>query len=177
MAKVQFPAAYPARFEPDGKGLIVTFRDVPEAITAGRNDEDARIQALDCLATALGGYSLEGRVFPRATKARRGEVEIPVDAETSIKAGLRMALAENDLTPFALARALGVDEKIGRRLVDPGYRSRLDRLEAALHAVGKRLVVTIEDGGEVKARRVPRGRPARAEAEPVAITLAAAKRA
>jgi antitoxin HicB len=42
---------YRARFEPGEKrGIVVTFPDVPEAITEGRNEADARRQAEEALA-------------------------------------------------------------------------------------------------------------------------------
>jgi len=47
---------YPARFERGEKPnvLVVTFRDVPEAITQGRGEKDAVWPAADCLEEALG---------------------------------------------------------------------------------------------------------------------------
>ena len=44
-----------------------------------------------------------------------------------------------------MARRIGCDPKDIRRLLDLMHRSRLDRLEAALAALGKRLVVEVRD--------------------------------
>ncbi len=40
-----------------------------------------------------------------------------------------------------LAKKLGYDEKEVRRLLDPHHASKIPRIESALHAVGKELVV------------------------------------
>ena len=44
----------PAVFAPDeGGGFVVTFRDIPEAITQGDTLEEARAEAADALLTAM----------------------------------------------------------------------------------------------------------------------------
>ncbi len=50
--------AYPCRLTPDEDdgGFVITFRDVPEAITDGRDHTEALAMAEDALATALAGY-------------------------------------------------------------------------------------------------------------------------
>jgi predicted RNase H-like HicB family nuclease len=49
--------AYPARFVADTTdgGFVVTFVDLPEAITQGDDLEDALHQAADCLEEAIAG--------------------------------------------------------------------------------------------------------------------------
>lgn len=44
-----------------------------------------------------------------------------------------------------LARRLGCDEKEVRRLLSFKHRSQIDRIADALSALGKRLVVELED--------------------------------
>ena len=44
---------YPARLTKDGSNILVTFRDVPEAITFGANEKEALENAVDALATGL----------------------------------------------------------------------------------------------------------------------------
>ncbi|HNL11600.1 MAG TPA: type II toxin-antitoxin system HicB family antitoxin, partial [Turneriella sp.] len=45
--------------QPEG-GFVVTFPDVPEAITQGEDEEEALLYAVDALETALSFY-LDGR--------------------------------------------------------------------------------------------------------------------
>jgi antitoxin HicB len=49
------------------------------------------------------------------------------------------------LSQTALAERLGCDPRQVRRLLDLDHRSRIDQLEAALRALGKRLVLEVED--------------------------------
>ncbi len=49
------------------------------------------------------------------------------------------------MTQVTLARRLGCDPKDVRRLLDLMHRSRLDRLEAALAALGKLFVIEVRD--------------------------------
>ncbi len=57
--------AFPCELTPDQEGaFVVTFPDVPEAITGGRDRAEALTMAEDALATALAGYVLEQRAIP-----------------------------------------------------------------------------------------------------------------
>ena len=72
---------YPVLIEPDGKFFLVTFPDIPEAITQGESAEEAEEAAKDALATALGFYLEQGHEVPTPSKAKPGQsfVELPVD--------------------------------------------------------------------------------------------------
>jgi len=77
---------YPAKLKPAKEGgFVVTFRDIPEAITQGESIEDAMIQARDALQTALDFYFDDHREIPAASKARRGERLIELPASVSAK--------------------------------------------------------------------------------------------
>jgi antitoxin HicB len=138
---------YPARFEPGDKPgvLVVSFRDVPEAITQGDGEKDALWQAQDCLEEAIAGRIAEGSEIPRASKAARGERLIPVPAPMAAKAALYLAMAEAGVTNVELARKLGCNEKEVRRLLDPRHATKLPRIQAALEVFGKRLIVSVEE--------------------------------
>ncbi|MGF2384560.1 type II toxin-antitoxin system CcdA family antitoxin [Lentilactobacillus otakiensis] len=53
MEKKQNIVIYPAIFDPDTDGINVTFPDVPEAITYGKDDTDAAYYANDVLGLVL----------------------------------------------------------------------------------------------------------------------------
>ena len=78
---------YPARIERGDKPgvLVITFRDVPEAITQGKGEKDALWQAADCLEEAIAGRIADGRPIPKASRAARGERPIPVPAPMAAK--------------------------------------------------------------------------------------------
>jgi antitoxin HicB len=138
---------YPAKFERGEKPgvLVITFRDVPEAITQGKGEKDAVWQAADCLEEAIAGRIAGGREIPRASRAARGERPIPVPAPMAAKAALYLAMREVGMTNVQLARRLGCDEREVRRMLDPRHPTKLPRIKDALDALGKRLVVGVEE--------------------------------
>jgi antitoxin HicB len=81
---------YPAKFEPgeNPETLVVTFRDIPEAITQGEGLKVAIWHATDCLEEAIAGRVADGREIPTLSKAARRERLIPVPAPTAAKAAL-----------------------------------------------------------------------------------------
>ncbi|GAA4667231.1 hypothetical protein GCM10023262_15740 [Bartonella pachyuromydis] len=52
--------------DPDG-GFVVTFPDVPEAITAGENRAEALENAVEALGSALRSYPMRGLPYPYTT--------------------------------------------------------------------------------------------------------------
>lgn len=135
--------AYAAKFAKDGEGFVVTFRDVPEAITQGDDLDDALASAEDALSVALAGYVKLGRDLPAMTEAKRGERVIHASPTLVAKVALRRTLHARELSPTDLARRLGVDHKEGRRLLDPDHPSKLHSLDAALRVVGQRAVLRV----------------------------------
>ena len=138
---------YPARFEPGDKPgvVVITFRDVPEAITQGKGERDALWQAADCLEEAIAGRIDDGREIPKASRSARGERLIPVPAPMAAKAALYLAMKEAGIANVALARKLACDEREVRRMLDPRHPTKLPRIKEALEALGKRLVVSVEE--------------------------------
>jgi antitoxin HicB len=138
---------YPAKFEGGEKPgvLVITFRDIPEAIAQGNGERDALWQAADCLEEAIAGRIADGREIPNASKAARGERATPVPAPMAAKAALYLAMREAAVSNVQLARKLGCDEKEVRRMLDPRHPTKLPRIKEALDALGKRLVVSVEE--------------------------------
>jgi antitoxin HicB len=137
---------YPATLTPDvdGSGFVVTFIDVPEAITQGENVEDALREAVDCLEEAIANRIVMGLPLPLPSRIKKGRHAVPLAAQTAAKASLYVALQEAKITKAELAKRLQCDEKEVRRLLDPRHPSKLPRIEAALAAVGQRLIVSFQ---------------------------------
>ncbi|MEK7409377.1 MAG: type II toxin-antitoxin system HicB family antitoxin [Acidobacteriota bacterium] len=138
---------YPAKLEPGDNAavVVVTFRDVPEAITQGKGEKDALWQAADCLEEAIAGRIADGREIPKPSRAARRERLIPVPAPMAAKAALYLAMREAGIANVELARKLGCDEKEVRRMLDPRHPTKLPRIKEALDALGKRLVVSVQE--------------------------------
>jgi antitoxin HicB len=138
--------AYPAVLAPQrGGGFTVTFPDVPEAITEGDNRTESLEAAADALVAALGAYVEKRRPAPAPSRMRKGQELVVLSPLISAKLGLWQSMREARMTRVALAGRLGVSEAIVRRLLDLDHRSHIEHVEAALAALGKRLVVEIQD--------------------------------
>lgn len=138
---------YPVTLAPDEEagGYVVTFRDIPEAITQGDSVEEALEQAADCLEEAIAGRMRRGEEIPAPSPFLRNERHVVVPIATATKAALYKAIRESGLSKVELAIKLGCDEKEVRRLLDPYHPSKLPRIEAALEALGKQLIVSVRD--------------------------------
>ncbi len=136
-----------AKFEPDGDGFLVTFPDLPEAITGGADEAEAMGNAVDALEVTLLTYAGDGRDIPeplRRVPSRGSYRHIPVSATIAAKLAFIQAFRESGLTRVGLAARLGKAETEVRRLLDPYHATKLPAIEAGLRALGRRLVVTVE---------------------------------
>ena len=135
---------YPAKFKPSKEGgFVVTFRDIPEAITQGESVEDAMIHARDALETALDFYFDDRREVPAPSKARRGERLIELPASLSAKVLLLNEMVRQRVRPADLARRLHTTPQEITRLTDVRHRTRIDSIAAALEALGKQLELRV----------------------------------
>jgi len=139
--------AYPVSLGKDREsgGYVARFRDLPEAVTQGESIEDALANASDCAEEAIAGRIRRGDLIPKASRARRGERLVAVPAAIAAKAALWLAVREAGVTNAELARRLRCDEKEVRRMLDPRHPTKLPRIQAALAALGRRLVLSLED--------------------------------
>ena len=139
--------AYPAILTPDRDvgGFTVTFPDLPEAITQGEDRLDTLAQAADCLEESVAGRIRRGDEIPEASKTKAGQTVISVPPLMAAKAALYLAMREAKMSNVKLAKQLGCDEKDVRRMLDPRHSSRINALQAALAALGKKIVVAVEN--------------------------------
>ncbi len=143
--------SYPVTLKPDKDGgYVVTFRDVPEAITQGEDLDDALEQAADALDEAMAGRMRLAEAIPLPSKVSKGSPLVPLSAATAMKVALYQAMRQSGLSKVALAAQLGYDEKEVRRLLDPDQASKMQRIQGVLESLGKKVVVSIEDKAEIK---------------------------
>jgi antitoxin HicB len=137
--------AYPVELTPDTNGtLLVTFPDFPEATTFGEDEADALLRAVDALETVLAAR-IEDREDIPLPSAPAGRPSVALPALTAAKVLLYRAMREAGVRKADLARRLGWQGPQVDRLLDLGHASRLDQIEQALAALGKRLTVDIAD--------------------------------
>ncbi|MGH9661505.1 MAG: type II toxin-antitoxin system HicB family antitoxin [Bryobacteraceae bacterium] len=126
-------------------GFVVTFRDLPEAITQGESLEEALAEAADCLDEAIANRIVMKLEVPRPSRAGKGQCPVAVPPVTAAKAALFLAMRESRMNRRQLAKRLGIGETAIGRLLDPRQQSRLADLRRALAALGKQLVVQVRD--------------------------------
>jgi len=136
---------YLARFERgEHHGIVVSFPDVPEAITQGDDEADAYTQAEEALGLALLTYPARGLPLPHARKRGAGLVPVAVDPEVAAKLAVIEAVRTAGISKSEFARRIGKDEKEARRILDPRHPTKLTTLAAALRKLGQRLVIAVE---------------------------------
>ena len=134
--------AYRAQFERGAKrGLVVSFPDVPEAITQGRDMADARAMAEEALGLVLLSYLARDLPLPKAKASGKKLVPVAVAPDVAAKLAMLESFVAAGISKSELARRIGKDEKEVRRILDPKHATKLQALTAALRALGKRLVV------------------------------------
>ena len=125
--------------------IRVEFPDIPEAHTFGDDKADALMHAVDALQTALSMYVDDRRDIPRPSpiKARGNAVTLPALAEAKLE--LYQAMRAQRISKAELSRRLNCHLPQVDRLLDLTHASRLDQLESAFLALGKRLGIEIHE--------------------------------
>ena len=135
---------YPVILEAQSEGgFVVTFPDVPEAITQGEDEDEALLYAVDALETALSFYVEARKPLPLPSKARRGQRTVRPSALDCAKLGVYQAMTEQGIKKAELARRLGWHVPQVDRLFDLKHASRFDQIEAAARALGRHVEVSV----------------------------------
>jgi len=134
---------YPVILTPDGGTVLVSFPDVPEAITFGADQDDALLHAVDALETALSFYVDARKPLPAASKAKRGQHSVRPTALECAKLGVYQAMTEQGIKKAELARRLGWHTPQVDRLFDLRHASQLEQIEAAAKVLGRHIEVIV----------------------------------
>ena len=131
--------AYPITLEHDDGTLLVTSLDFPELTTFGDDREEAVARAVDALEEAIAARIHDRKEIPSPSS---GETYAVLPTLTSVKVMLYQGMMEQGIGKAELARRLGWHLPQVDRVLDVQHRSRLDQMDAALEAIGRRLHVT-----------------------------------
>ena len=137
---------YPVTLTRDPSGaIVVTFPNVPEAITQGRDIADALNHAVDALETALSMYMdrREDIPLPGSPKSKAAHCVVLPPISTA-KVALYRELRAAGMKKAELARRLGWQKSQVDRLLDLMHTSRLDQLEQALALFDKVIVLNVK---------------------------------
>lgn len=134
---------YPVTLTPDDGTVLVTFTDVPEAITFGPDEGGALLNAVDALETALSFYVDARQPLPVPSKPKRGQKTVRPSALEGAKLGVYQAMMEQGIRKSELARRLGWHLPQVDRLFDLRHASRFDQIESAARALGRSVEVRV----------------------------------
>ena len=130
--------AYPCDMTPDveeGYGFVVTFPDVPEAITGADTWDESLFLAEDALIAALTFYVNGREDLPIPSAPSDGQVLITVPPLQSAKLDLYSAMRERGVSKSDLADTLGASESEIVDLLDLDFDSTAPQVDAAMKAV------------------------------------------
>ena len=137
---------YFAQLQHAGPGeIVVSFRDLPECLTGGEDEEEALFEAQDALEEAVAGRINRGDEIPVPSARRPGEYSVAVPTNMAAKAAFAIAFRRSGLTHSVLAQRLGKDEEAVRRMLDPRHDTAASRLNEALRVLGSELVVEVRE--------------------------------
>jgi antitoxin HicB len=133
---------YPARLKRQEEGgYVVTFPDIPEAITQGEDVEDALLHAADALESALDFYFEDRRAIPAPSRPKRGQRLVELLPSVAAKVLLLNEMLRQNVRPAELARRIGTTPQEINRFTNLRHSTKIDRIDTALRALGKRLLV------------------------------------
>jgi antitoxin HicB len=128
---------YPVDLLPDTGGYVVSFPDIPEALTQGDTREEALAMALDALITSFDFYFEDNRAIPLPSEVTGDYVEVPLSVASKVL--MLNALIESGLTRVELADRIGIKKQEVNRLINLQHATKIDAIQKAMNALGKQL--------------------------------------
>jgi len=128
---------YPVNLEDDEGTILVTFPDVPGAITFGEDEPEALAHAVDALETILSALIVDRRDIPEPSPAA-GRPTVAPTLLGSLKVEVYRAMRERGWRKADLARAMGLNPRQIDRLLDLRHNSTVAQLEQALAVCGRK---------------------------------------
>jgi antitoxin HicB len=136
--------AYPVELDPEQDGgYVVTLPDIGYGATQGDTLEEALRQAEDMLEEAILGMIAHNENVPAPSPAK-GRPVVRLPALTAAKLEVYRAMRHAGLDAAGLAERVGWPAKKITHIFDGYHVVRLEQLETALAALGRRFVVNSE---------------------------------
>jgi antitoxin HicB len=133
--------AYPVILTPDDNDtILVTFPDVPGAITYGETRAEALAHAVDALETMISAMIGDREDIPEPSPAR-GRPTVSPTLLGSLKIAVYRAMRARNWRKADLARAMDLNPRQIDRLLDLRHSSTVGQLDRALRVCGRRAEV------------------------------------
>jgi antitoxin HicB len=134
----------------DNGWWLVRFPGIPEALTEGETQTEARANATDCAIAALEGYMKAGKPLPRQTAKQSGPNRAVLPSLVTAKLAVYETMRAHGWSKLRLAKELGMPENSVRRLLDLRHSSHMWVIDEALAKMNAELPIDLP---KVKARR------------------------
>jgi antitoxin HicB len=137
-----------ALFEPDTEkgGFVVYFPDFPCGVTQGDTEAEAIEMAIDAIRMIIDELMKRGEEVPAPTRRRGRKFRaIGLPALAAAKVELYQAFRASGIRKTEFARRLGIPKTNVDRLFNLHHSTRLEQLDAAFRAIGKRLLIQVEE--------------------------------
>jgi antitoxin HicB len=135
--------SYPARVVRDGEGYMVSFPDIPEALTGGATRELALEMAVDALTTAMDFYFEDRRSVPAPSEPKRGQAMVDLPPSVGAKVLLLNEMIAQGTRNADLARRMNVRPQEVNRLTDLRHPTKIDTVALALKTLGRKLELSL----------------------------------
>lgn len=135
--------SYPARIAKDGDGFMVSFPDIPEALTGAPSRAEAIAMAADALTTAMDFYFEDRRPVPAPSAPKRGQIMVGLPPSVGAKVLLLNEMLAQGTRPADLARLMNIRPQEVNRLTTLRHPTKIDTVADALRALGKRLELSL----------------------------------
>lgn len=122
---------------------LVRFPGIPEALTEGETEEEARRNALDCVIAALEGYMKAGKPLPRRGAGHAGPDRAVLPSLVTAKLAVYETMRARGWSKLRLAKELGMPENSVRRLLDLRHSSQMWIIDEALAKMNAELFVDL----------------------------------
>jgi antitoxin HicB len=135
---------YRYTLERQGNGWwLVRFVGVPEALTEGETEGEARANARDGLIAALEGYMKAGRPLPRKGAGHSGRDRAVLPSLVTAKLAVYEEMHARGWSKVKLAKELGMSENSVRRLLDLHHSSHMWIIDEALAKMNTELAIDL----------------------------------
>lgn len=135
---------YPVNLIPaEEGGYVVSFPDIPEALTQGDPRHESLEAAQGALVTAFEFYFEDNQPIPLPSMVDEADDYVEIPLSIASKVLLLNAFLESKITQQELARRIGRPKQEITRLFDLKHATKIDAVQIAAKALGKELSLTM----------------------------------
>jgi antitoxin HicB len=127
----------------DNGWWLVRFPGIPEALTEGGTEDEARSNARDCVLAALEGYMKAGLPMPRQGAGDAGLDRAVLPSLVTAKLAVYETMRARGWSKVKLAKELGMSENSVRRLLNLRHSSHMWIIDDALAKMNAELSIDL----------------------------------